>query len=171
METLDAVTGQVDLSGGDERRFERMYNGVQHGVLDVFGDRYRIHSEQYGASANQLLITENGYLDVAIRTGSMGFVVFLMLVFSSAVVLKRELRRLLHSTHVGGRRFSDLPIAVALYAGFVGVFAVGNIFLNLATEPYVSPFFWCLLGIVDLIRLNSGSNRLTLNNSVPKGAR
>lgn len=152
-ETLTVVTGaQESLAAGDETRLERMTYGVEVGFGSVFGSGFRTE-ERHGL--RRAVTTESGYLDIVARAGPLALALILALVARSVLLgvrLERRSRagpaRTGERAHWAGRAVLALLIAFAF---------VGNVLLNVLTEPYVGPAYWFLLGsVVSLAREPTG---------------
>lgn len=130
--------GTGGLNDSDSRRFERMYAGIEFGLLRPFGDGFT-QRDQTESTRRQIVVAESGYLDVAVRGGPVAVLATLLVPIA---VLRR--RRSMSS-------FSfDPKLRTALFVRpvFIAVVFVGMFFLNLATEPYFGLFFWALIGFV-----------------------
>jgi len=143
-ETVTVVTGaRASLAPGDETRLERMRTGVEVGFGSVFGSGFQME-ERHGL--RRAVTTESGYLDIVARAGPLALALVLALVARSVLASYRLARRV-HAGAVGPGR-STLWAARALLALLTGFALIGNVFLNVLTEPYVGPAYWFLLGSV-----------------------
>jgi hypothetical protein len=118
-----------------------MLEGLELGLTQPLGDMFRMHS-YYPFRSERILITENGYLDYAIRGGPVVLIMLLWLLVrtlvrsASLAVVKRG------SPGMDRCRW----VFKGMFAALTAMILVGNFWLNMATEPYSSLFFWLCIG-------------------------
>lgn len=136
IETLATLTGASTLDSGDAVRLGRIAMAFEHGLFTPFGDGFRVRP-QPNLDHGQMILAENGWLDLAVRSGLIGTLCVLFLVARPLPALVRAARAPLAD-----------PTAPLLLAIWVAIYGVGFFFLHLATELYFATLFWLLLGMV-----------------------
>jgi hypothetical protein len=140
VETVSLLSNGVEsVEPGDINRIERMTTGVEVGLGQPLGDMFQLH--KVGAKPD-VLETESGYLDIAIRGGPLALLLLLAVFLRGAdSVARRTL------SFVRERLAEPGSWATPAMAGILAVLLFGNTWLNLATEPYFSPFLWFSVGV------------------------
>lgn len=142
---LGRVLGTAAAIGSDAEleeslRFERMREGAVQGLGMPLGDIYRMHSR---GSGFRVLDTDNGWLDIAVRAGPFGLISVLALALICAL-------KAIRVTMEAGTGPSVAQHYYWVYAAhtscLVSAVLFGNIWINLATEPYFGVMFWFMLG-------------------------
>lgn len=136
IESFAVLAGATDLDGGDTVRLDRIAMALEHGLLTPFGDGFRVRP-QPNLDHDQMIFSENGWLDLAVRSGLIGTLCILYLVF-------RPLPGLVRAAQVPAPETG----AALLLAVWVTIYGAGFFFLHLATELYFATLFWLLLGMV-----------------------
>lgn len=154
-QTVHLLSMGSDLGTGDVRRLDRMYDGVVHGLGSFTGDRYRLRGpeDQAGTGTEpHLLVTENGYLSIAVRTGIIGFICLVSLVVIELVASYRLMALCLKNARHNKSKIVEFMIMIVLFVISISVFSLGEFFLKLATEPYAGPIFWVTFGAIEVLR-------------------
>ncbi len=153
---LVLLSGSDEVGRGDVTRFERMREGTRVGLGRPLGEMHRIHVA--GAQGRDILESENGYLELAVRAGPVAMLAVL------AVFLLATARGLRLAWHARLDTFSSAPAflthrwaAFAFSSILLSVVLAGNVWLNLATEPYFAPLVWFLVGTAPALRFRVGS--------------
>lgn len=123
-----------ELEGGDTRRFAAMWKGVEIGIFQPLGSMFQI--VQRGIE-DRTFTTENGFLDLAVRGGPFAMAAFTFLAVYVVFLLFLQCKT---------RIEIDGGFLIGAMAGLFAICFVGNFWLNLATEPYISAIMWACLG-------------------------
>lgn len=123
---------------GDDVRWSRIWAAFAGTFSSPFGDGFTLH-DQYLFPIRDILVAENGYLDVGVRGGLPAVCLFFLICFRAI-------------SRINLLRSIDESQAVAVKTSFVAIVFGGMPWLHLSTELYFAMFLWFFLGIVFSLR-------------------
>jgi len=144
--TLLSLVSENDIAPGDQIRMQRIGEAVRLGLFSPLGDLYRPRRDALGIISSELIVAENGYLDLAIRGGPFALLALIYLVVIAVFGSWDSAQRNIRNIHIHSMPSKYIWIYPAISAILLMISLGGNIFLNLATEPYFAPFFWTVIG-------------------------
>ncbi len=150
---------------GDVRRASALIEAAKVGLLYPLGEMYQpVMNYSLGGAEydfRRIRVSENAYLDLAIRAGPLAVIAVSSLVLSTTYASLCAYSR---ATRMKGPDTVGVSWLVpALSVVLMAVFFVSNQFQQNFTEPYAAMFVWYLIGVqVSLLQLNQRLARIMI---------